>query len=95
MPATNISQQQSQLNRLRDELNRLNGLLAEQKQKLGLNPGDDIVVDPAQVTPELARAMKAAQLEAEKAGRNAAASLLAESTGSGGAHRPRRGSIFV
>ena len=61
MPAIDLSKQKAQLEQLRDELGRLNQKLDEQKKALGLNPEDEVTVDPAEMTPELEKAMQAAR----------------------------------
>ena len=88
MPAIDLSKQKAQLEQLRDELGRLN-------QKLGLNPEDEVTVDPAEMTPELEKAMQAAREEAERAGRNAAATAKADQAPAAGCRRARRGSIAI
>ena len=54
-------------------------------------------MDPAEIPPEAVKAMETAKAEAEKAGRNAAAALEAESSAQTccGQKRPRRGAIAV
>lgn len=94
MPAIDLSKQKAQLEQLRDELGRLNQKLDEQKKALGLNPEDEVTVDPAEMTPELEKAMQAAREEAERAGRNAA-TAKADQAPAAGCRRARRGSIAI
>lgn len=94
MPAIDLNKQKAQFEQLRDELDRLNKTLAEQKKALGLDPNEDVVIDPTEITPELEKAMQAARDEAERAGRNAAASVQVESAPTG-QRRARRGSIAI
>lgn len=95
MPAIDLSKQKAQLEQLRDELGRLNQKLDEQKKALGLNPEDEVTFDPAEMTPELEKAMQAAREEAERAGRNAAATTKADQAPAAGCRRARRGSIAI
>lgn len=95
MPAIDLSKQKAQLEQLRDELGRLNQKLDEQKKALGLNPEDEVTVNPAEMTPELKKAMQAAREEAERAGRNAAATAKADQAPAAGCRRARRGSIAI
>lgn len=94
MPAIDLNKQKAQLEQLRDELGRLNQQLAEQKEALGLDPNADVTIDPSEMTPELEGALATARDEAERAGRNAAASAQAESAPTG-QRRARRGSIAI
>ena len=54
-----------------------------------------MTVDPAEMTPELDKAMQAAREEAERAGRNAAATAKADQAPAAGCRRARRGSIAI
>ena len=91
MAAIDIAKQQETLARLRDELSRLNVQFDEQKKAAGL-PEGDVTMDPSEVTPQLAAALETVKVEAEKAGRNAAASLAAETAPETAApRRARRG----
>ena len=95
MPAIDLSKQKAQLEQLRDELGRLNQKLDEQKKALGLNPEDEVTVDPAEMTPELEKAMQAAREEAERVGRNAATTAKADQAPAAGCRRARRGTIAI
>lgn len=77
MSKIDIAKQQETLSRLRDDLSRLNAKFEEQKKAAGL-PEVEVTMDQSEVTHQLAAALEAAKVEAEKASRNAASSLVLE-----------------
>ena len=77
MSKIDIAKQAETLSRLRDELSRLNRQFADTKKALGYD--EDVTVDMTEVPAQLAEALKIAEDNAVKAGRNAVASLRCES----------------
>ena len=96
MAKIDIAKQNETLSRLRDELARLNVRFEESKKAAGL-PEGEVTLDPSEVTPELADALEAVKGAAEKAGRNAAAALSAETEAPHAAapRRARSGAISI
>lgn len=92
-----VEKQNEMLNRLRDELSRLNQKFDETKKTLNIPANEEVTLPEGDLPPQLAAAMKAAEDEARKAGRNAAAALSCECTSSprGTPTRLRRGAIAI
>lgn len=96
MAHIDIEKQNETLNRLRDELSRLNQKFDETKKALGLPANEEVTVPDAKLPAQLADAMKTAEEEARKAGRNAVAALTGEtSSGTSLPKRSRRGAIAI
>lgn len=79
MSKIDIAKQAETLSRLRDDLSRLNRQFADAKKALGFAEDEDVKVDMTKVPTKLAEALKTAEANALKAGRNAAAALRSES----------------
>lgn len=94
--AVDLVKQREQFAKLKDDFARLNAKFADATKALGLKE-DELEMDPAEIPPEAVKAMETAKVEAEKAGRNAAAALEAESSAQSCCRqkRPRRGAIAV
>lgn len=94
--AVDLVKQREQFAKLKDDFAHLNAKFADAAKALGLKE-DELEMDPAEIPPEAVKAMETAKAEAEKAGRNAAAALEAESSAQTccGQKRPRRGAIAV
>ena len=91
-----LAKQNQNIERLRDELERLNNQYAKFKEAVGLTQEADLNVDAASMTPAVQELMQAAQLEAERASRQAVATLNAETAQTSAApKRPRRGALSI
>ena len=90
-----LAKQNQNIERLRDELERLNNQYAKFKEAVGLTQEADLNVDAASMTPAVQELMQAAQLEAERASRQAVATLTAESAPVSAPKRARRGALSI
>ena len=91
-----LAKQNQNIERLRDELDRLNKQWAHVKEAMGINDDADLKVEDSQMTPTMKEMMQAAQLEAERASRQAVASLNAETAEvSAAPKRARRGALSI
>ena len=91
-----LARQNEQVTRLSQELSRLNELFDAQKKAMGVTDAD-LEKGLGDVPPAVAAAMEEAKLRAERAGREAAASLRAatEPEASRPASRGRRGALRI
>jgi len=89
-----LKNQQQEIARLADELNRLNEALAEQKKALGYAEDEEIVISESEMTPELEQAMADAMDAAKREGSARAAQARPAATSSS-AGRGRRGAIRI
>lgn len=92
---TDITKQNEQIERLRAELERLNGAFEQAKRAMGLPEGEEVKVSEAEMTPEMKTALEAAKQKAEADARNAVAALKSEEPAKGAARRGRRGAISI
>ncbi len=91
-----LAKQNQNIERLREELSRLNSQYAKFKEAIGINDDADLTLEDSQMTPAVKEMMQAAQLEAERASRQAVATLNAESAQTTAApKRPRRGALSI
>ena len=90
-----LAKQNQNIERLRDELERLNNQYAKFKEAVGLTQEADLNVDAASMTPAVQELMQAAQLEAERASRQAVATLTAETAQVSAPKRARRGALSI
>ena len=90
-----LAKQNQNIERLRDELDRLNKQWAHVKEAMGINDDADLKVEDSQMTPTMKEMMQAAQLEAERASRQAVATLTAESAPVSAPKRARRGALSI
>ena len=90
-----LAKQNQNIERLRDELDRLNKQWAQVKEAMGINDDADLKVEDSQMTPAMKEMMQAAQLEAERASRQAVATLTAESASVSAPKRVRRGALSI
>lgn len=90
-----LAKQNQNIERLRDELDRLNKQWAQVKEAMGINDDADLKVEDSQMTPAMKEMMQAAQLEAERASRQAVATLTAESAPVSAPKRARRGALSI
>ena len=88
-----LKNQQQEIARLADELNRLNSIFEAQKKELGIE--GKIELSDLEMTPDLEQAMADAKAEAEKEGRARAALLKPASNSSASTSRPRRGAMRI
>lgn len=79
MSKIDIAKQTETISRLRSELARLNRQFDESKKALGLSD-EELRVEEKDLPADVRQAMQAAKDAAEKAARNAVASLNAEAT---------------
>lgn len=90
-----LAKQNQNIERLRDELERLNKQYAQFKEAVGLTQEADLNVDAVSMTPAVREMMQAAQLEAERASRQAVAALMAETAPVSAPKRARRGALSI
>ena len=90
-----LAKQNQNIERLRDELERLNKQYAQFKEAVGLTQEADLNVDAVSMTPAVREMMQAAQLEAERASRQAVAALPAETAPVSAPKRARRGALSI
>ena len=90
-----LAKQNQNIERLRDELDRLNKQWAQVKEAMGINDDADLKVEDSRMTPTMKEMMQAAQLEAERASRQAVATLTAESAPVSAPKRARRGALSI
>ncbi|MBQ4615350.1 MAG: hypothetical protein IJB29_01350 [Mailhella sp.] len=90
-----LKDQQQEITRLAEELNRLNADLAAHKKSLGLAEDEEVIIDDADMTPELEQAMAEATEAARRAGSARAAQAKPATTVSSGAGRGRRGAMRI
>ena len=88
-----LKNQQQEIARLADELNRLNNIFEEQKKALGIE--GEVDLSDVEMTPAMEQAMADAKAEAEKEGRARAALLQPATSSSASTSRPRRGAIRI
>jgi hypothetical protein len=88
-----LKNQQQEIARLADELNRLNSIFEAQKKELGIE--GNVELTDLEMTPDLEQAMADAKAEAEKEGRARAALLKPASSSSASTSRPRRGAMRI
>lgn len=94
MAAIDIAKQNETLSRLKDELERLNAKFDESKKALGIE--GEVTIDPAEMTPELEKALEVAREKAQKEARNATAALTSEAPAEPApARRARRGALSI
>lgn len=94
MAAIDIAKQNETLSRLKDELERLNAKFDESKKALGIE--GEVTIDPAEMTPELEKALEVAREKAQKEARNATAALTSEAPAEpASARRARRGALSI
>ena len=94
MAAIDIAKQNETLSRLKDELERLNTKFDESKKALGIE--GEVTIDPAEMTPELEKALEVAREKAQKEARNATAALTSEAPAEpASARRARRGALSI
>ena len=92
----NLAKQNQNIERLRDELDRLNKQWAQVKEAMGLNDDADLKVEDSQMTPAMMALMQDARNEAERASRQAVALLNAETAEvSAAPKRARRGALSI
>lgn len=93
-----LAKQAQALERLKAEFERLNRQFDELKAASGVASDDELVVDESKLPPEVRTAFLEMKAQAEKNGRNAAASLEAEIAADEPApamRRPRRGTLAI
>ena len=90
-----LAKQNQNIERLRDELDRLNKQWAQVKEAMGINDDADLKVEDSQVTPAMMALMQDARNEAERASRQAVATLTAESAQVSAPKRARRGALSI
>lgn len=90
-----LAKQNQNIERLRDELERLNKQYAQFKEAVGLTQEADLNVDAVSMTPAVREMMQAAQLEAERASRQAVAALTAETAPVSAPKRARHGALSI
>ena len=88
-----LKNQQQEIARLADELNRLNSIFEAPKKELGIE--GKIELSDLEMTPDLEQAMADAKAEAEKEGRARAALLKPASSSTASTSRPRRGAMRI
>ena len=88
-----LKNQQQEIARLADELNRLNSIFEAQKKELGIE--GNVELSDLEMTPDLEQAMADAKAEAEKEGRARAALLKPASSSPASTSRPRRGAMRI
>ena len=94
MAAIDIAKQNETLSRLKDELERLNAKFDESKKALGIE--GEVTIDPAEMTPELEKALEVAREKAQKEARNATAARASEAPAEpASARRARRGALSI
>lgn len=86
-----LKNQLQEIENLSKELQRLNETFEEQKRILGFDADSEVVLDDAELTPELEQAMQEAKAEAEREGRARAASASAATAPSAPSPSRRRG----
>ena len=84
-----LKNQQQEIARLANELQRLNSVFEEQKKALGIE--GEVELSDLEMTPELEQAMADAKAEAQKEGRARAALLQPATSSTSSVSRPRRG----
>lgn len=90
-----LKNQQQEIARLAEELNRLNDTLAEQKKALGYAADEEIVISESEMTPELELAMADAMETAKREGSARAAQASPATSSAPSAGRGRRGAIRI
>ena len=88
-----LKNQQQEIARLANELQRLNSVFEEQKKALGIE--GEVELSDLEMTPELEQAMADAKAEAQKEGRARAALLQPATSSSTSTSRPRRGAMRI
>ena len=88
-----LKNQQQEIARLADELNRLNNIFEEQKKALGIE--GEIDLSDIEMTPAMEQAMADAKAEAQKEGRARAALLKPATNPSTSTSRARRGAMRI
>ncbi|WP_446424024.1 hypothetical protein [Mailhella sp.] len=91
-----LRNQQQEIARLADELNRLNSELASQKKALGYGEDEEISISEAEMTPELEQVMAEAVDAARRQGKALASQLQpASACASSSAGRGRRDAMRI
>lgn len=92
-----LEKQAAALQRMKEELGRLNETFDAAMKAAGVQSESDLEVDPEKLPPEMRAEFESVKAEAAKAGRNAAASLETETAAESAApvRRTRRGAIAI
>lgn len=92
-----IKKQKETIERLRNELERLNSSFEKAKRDSGIAADEQVTVDASKLSPEVKAAFEAQKQKAESEARNAVAALESESSAapSGTPRRARRGAIAI
>ena len=88
-----LKNQQQEIARLANELQRLNSVFEEQKKALGIE--GEVDLSDIEMTPDLEQAMADAKAEAEKEGRARAALLQPATSSTTSSSRSRRGAMRI
>jgi hypothetical protein len=95
MTEQQLMQQEKEIARLAGELDRLNSVFEKQKKALGLSADEPVTFDEKEMTPELKKALDAAKVEAERAGKALAAQIAQPSAAANSAPHARRGAMRI